>query len=82
LRYWKADQYFATTDSPVRLPHGASGVSHPTAIARRLQLYDFMLILGLTQGWARDVTDEIANEVRGKCGAEISSSLAAFLDAH
>ncbi len=35
-----------------------------------------------TQGWCRDVTDEIAAEVRGLCAGEVSPSLAAFLEAH
>ncbi len=34
------------------------------------------------KGWCRDVTDEIAAEVRGLCAGEVSPSLAAFLEAH
>jgi hypothetical protein len=34
------------------------------------------------QGWSRDITDEIAAEVRKLCGDEMSPSLATFLEAH
>ncbi len=34
------------------------------------------------QGWSRDVTDEIADEVRRLCAGEVLPSLAAFLEAH